>query len=127
MCWYPADRVPLCTTLKRSAPRLQIRSRCQEALAPPCALRLRARHPPEEGSGVATYPMTQSAPPARKGLWYRHVPRGTMHATPQERAPELPRALRHRARHPAGEGSGVAMRLVASGPPPAQEGSGVAT
>jgi hypothetical protein len=86
-CRYPVDRVPLCTTLKRSAPRLQIRSRCQRALALPRAPRHRACNPPEGGSSVATCPMAQSKPPARKGLWCHHVPRGTVRAIHQERAP----------------------------------------
>jgi hypothetical protein len=80
-CRYPVDRVPMCTRLKRPAPWLQIRSRCQRALALPCALRHRARHPPEKGSGIATCPMAQSAPPARKGIRCHHVPRGTVRAT----------------------------------------------
>jgi hypothetical protein len=109
-CQYPADQVPLCTRLKRSAPWLQIRSRCQRALALLCAPRHRARHSLEEGSGVAMFPMAQSmqparkcsgvatcpealcAPPTRKGLWCCHVAQGTESVTPQERAPELPRA-----------------------------------
>jgi hypothetical protein len=122
-CQYPTDWVPLCTRLKRLAPRLQIHSWCQEALALPHALRHRARHPPEEGSGVAMYPMAQSVPPARKRLRCHHVPRGTMHATHQERAPVLPCAPGHRARHLAGEGSGVATHLVAPGPPTAPLGA----
>jgi hypothetical protein len=122
-CQYPTDWVPLCTRLKRLAPRLQIHSWCQEALAPPHALRYRAHHPPEEGSGVAMYPMAQSVPPARKRLRCHHVPRGTMHATHQERAPVLPCAPGHRARHLAGEGSGVATHLVAPGPPTAPLGA----
>jgi hypothetical protein len=73
-CRYPADRVPLCTRLKRSGPQLQICSRCQRALALPRATRHRAHHPPEVGSGVTTCPMAQSAPPTRKGLRCCHVP-----------------------------------------------------
>jgi hypothetical protein len=96
-CWYPTDRVPLCKRLKRSAPRLQTRSRCQRALALPRAPRHRACHLPGEGFGVATCPMAQSAPPARKGLRCRHVPRGTERATCQERAPVSPHGPRHRA------------------------------
>jgi hypothetical protein len=77
-CRYPIDRIPLCTRLKRSAPRLQIHSQCKRARHPPHAPRQRARHPPEEGFSVATCPMAQSAPPARKGLQCHHVPQGTM-------------------------------------------------
>jgi hypothetical protein len=125
-CRYPADRVPMCTRFKRSAPQLQIHSRCQEALALRHAPRHRARHPPKEGSSVATCPMAQSTLPIRKGLRCRHMPRGTVRATCQGRAPVLPRAPRHRTRHLTGEGSGVATCLMALGPPPAQGGSGVA-
>jgi hypothetical protein len=98
LCRYPADRVLLCTRLKRSAPRLQIRSRCQRALSPPCAPRHRAHHLVEEGFGVATCPMAQSAPPTRKGLLCCHVPRGTEPVTRQERAPELSHTSRLQAR-----------------------------
>jgi hypothetical protein len=117
---------PCAQDLKDQPPWLQICSRCQEALAPPHAPRHRACHLLEEGSGVIICPMAQSAPPARKGLWCRHVPRGTVSTTRMERAPVLPRDPRHRARHPAGEGSRVTTCLVAPGPPPAQGGFGVA-
>jgi hypothetical protein len=98
-----------------------------------------------EGSDFATCPEAQSTSPVRRGLQYHHVPyeteRATHHeralmsprtpstvrATRQERASVLPHAPRHQARHPAGEGSGVTTFLVAPGPPPAQEGSSVAT
>jgi hypothetical protein len=46
--------------------------------------------------------------PGARELWLRHVPRGTEHATCQERAPVSSCALRHIARHPPGKGSGVA-------------------
>jgi hypothetical protein len=72
-CRYPVDRVPLCTRFKRSAPWLQTRSWCQMALAPPRVPGNRARYLLEQGFGVATCPMAQSAPPARKGFWCRHV------------------------------------------------------
>jgi hypothetical protein len=97
--WNPADRVPLCIRLKRSAPQLQTRSRCQRALAPPRASRHRARHPPGKGSGVATCPEAPSPSPSRKGLRCCHVPRGTEPVTQQERALESPRASRLQA-HP---------------------------
>jgi hypothetical protein len=80
----------MCIRLKRSAPQLQIRSRCQRALALSRAPRHRARHPLEEGSGVATCPTAQSAPPTRKGLRCR------------------PCAPRHRVCHPSGKVSDVA-------------------
>jgi hypothetical protein len=91
-CRYPTNWVPLRTRLKRSAPRLQIHSRCQRALAPPHAPRHRACHPPEESSTVTTCPMAQSMPPVRKGLQCHYVPRGTVHANHQERALVLPHA-----------------------------------
>jgi hypothetical protein len=72
-------------------------------------------------------PEAQSMPPTRRGLWCLHVPYGAERATHQERALMLPRAPRHRARHPTGEGSRVTTCLVAPGRPPTQEGSGVAT
>jgi hypothetical protein len=85
-CWYPADRVPLCTRLKSSSialdsapgrevlwyrhvsPRLQIRSRCRKALASPRALWHRARRLIGKGSGVATCPATPDLPPDAGGL-----------------------------------------------------------
>jgi hypothetical protein len=100
--WYPANQVPLCTRLKRPAPRLQTRSQyqrglrcrhvshgtehatCQErALASPHAPWHRARHPSGEGSGVVMCPVAHSSPPIRRGLRCRHVPRGTKTTTRQ--------------------------------------------
>jgi hypothetical protein len=133
-CWYPADRVFLYIRFKRSATLLQTRSWCQRALTPPRAPRYRARHPPGEGSGVAMCSVAQSAPPARKGLRCRHVPRGTEPVTWQERASESPRAswlkvrpLRRKAqmspcdrdtRTTARQGSGITTCPVALDPPP---------
>jgi hypothetical protein len=108
-CWYPADRVPLCTRLKRSAPRRQ------------------TPHPAGEGSGAATCPHDSKPAPGARELWLRHVPRGTEHVTCQERAPVSQRTPRHRARHPAGEDSEVATCLAAPVSSPAQEGSGFTT
>jgi hypothetical protein len=65
----------------------------------PRALWHRARHLPGKGFGVTTYPESLSAPPARKGLWCHHVPRGTERATRQERALVSPRASRHQDHH----------------------------
>jgi hypothetical protein len=69
-----------------------------------------------EGSSSATCPEAQNTPPTRRGLRCRHVPHGTKRATHQEMAPVSPRAPRHRARHPLGEGSSVATCLEASSP-----------
>jgi hypothetical protein len=94
-CRYSADWVPLCTRLKKLVPRPQICSRFQRALALPHVPRHRARHPPEEDSGVATCPWHKARhlsgkgssvvmcpeapcmPPAMKGLQCCHIPRGT--------------------------------------------------
>jgi hypothetical protein len=97
-----------------------------------------------EGSGAAACPGGSRPTPGVGELWHRHVPHGTGHAIHQERAPmtphvprlqtrlPVPRALAsphapwHRARYPAGEGSGVTTCLVAPDSSPAWEGSGIA-
>jgi hypothetical protein len=91
-CRYPTNWVPLRTRLKRSAPRLQIHSRCQRALAPPHARGTehatrqkralvsprapwhRARHPSGKGSSVTTCPEAPCTPITRKGLQYCRMP-----------------------------------------------------
>jgi hypothetical protein len=55
-------------------------------------------------------------------LWLRHVPRGTEHATRQKRALMSPCAPWHRACHPPGKGSCVAMCLEAPCAPLARRG-----
>jgi hypothetical protein len=74
-----------------------------------------------EGSGSATCPKAQGMQPARRGLQCRHVPHGTEQATCQERALVSPRASRHRARHPPGEGSGVCQMPRGTEPVTRQE------
>jgi hypothetical protein len=137
-CRYPVDRVPLCTRFKRSAPWLQTRSWCQMALAPPRVPGNRARYLLEQGFGVATCPMAQSAPPARKRVLVSPCGRGTVHATRQEKASESPRAswlqahplLRKALSSPHDRGtrttvrqsSGTATCPVAPDPPPGAGG-----
>jgi hypothetical protein len=118
-CQYPVDGVPPCTRLKSSPtapdsapgrkglrchrvfPRLQTRSWCWRALAPPRAPWHRARHSTGKGFGVA---MCHAAPdplPVREGSGV---------------------ATCHRAHHPAGKDSSVTTCPTAPNPPPGAEG-----
>jgi hypothetical protein len=118
-CQYPVDRVPLCARLNSSPtapdsapgrkglrchrvfPRLQTRSWCWRALAPPRAPWHRARHSTGKGFGVATCPAAPDPLLVREGSGV---------------------ATCHRARHPAGKGSGVTTCPAAPNPPPGAEG-----
>jgi hypothetical protein len=111
-CRYHADRVPPCIRLNSSptapdsAPDreglrchrmsllLQAHSRCQRALASPCAMWHRARHPSGKSSGIATRPVVPDPPTGVRGLWCHHVPRGTRPTTRQGRALVSPRVPR---------------------------------
>jgi hypothetical protein len=86
-CRYPADRVPLCTRLKRSAPMAT------------------DLFPVPGGSSSATCPEAQSMPPARRGIRCHHMPHGTERTTRQKRALVSSCASRHREHHSHGEGS----------------------
>jgi hypothetical protein len=133
----------LCTRLKRLAPRLQICSLCQEALALPRVRRHRARHPPGKGPGVTTCPEAPCVPLTKRGLQCCHVPRGIEPITRQEKAPESPHAswLQARPLHrkalasprdrglgtTAPQGFGTDTCPAAPDPPPGAEGSGATT
>jgi hypothetical protein len=64
---------------------------------------------------------SRSVPGARE-LWLRHVPQGTEHATRQKWVPVSSCAPWHRARHPPGKGSGVAMCPESPCAPPTRKG-----
>jgi hypothetical protein len=85
----------------------------------------RARHLPRKGSGVTTCPEAPCAPPARKGLWCCHVPRGTEPITRQERAPESPRGHIPRGSRPTPCAGRLLRRHMTEAPRPPLDGASV--
>jgi hypothetical protein len=75
-----------------------------------------------EGTSVATCPMEPGPPPDKGGLCCRHVSRGSRPVSRCRRTLVLPHVLWHRARLPAGEGSGIAMCPAVSDLPPSTGG-----
>jgi hypothetical protein len=96
--WYPADRVPLCTRLKRPVPRRQTPHPTGEGSGAATCPHAPDPLPVPESSCSTTCPVAQSTPPSRRGLRCRHVPRGTEPITGQERALEPPHVSWLRAR-----------------------------
>jgi hypothetical protein len=70
-------------------------------------------------------PTAPDSAPGRGGLRCRHVSPRLQTRSRCQRALASPRAPWHRARHPLGEGSGVATCPAAPNPPPGTEGSGI--